>query len=77
MSLMNKVKQATINKKGQQIMKKQLTHNQSMKFGLGTSLNSRTRIDELQDAMYGSCLLRIIHRIVHLCQKHPSSRIPI
>ena len=77
MSPMNIVEQATINEKGNMIMKKRLTHNQSMEYGSGTSLNSRTKIDELQDAMYGSCLLRVIHQIVHLRLKYPANRILI
>ena len=76
-SPMNIADQAGINERGEIIAKKRLTHNQSMTFGSETSLNSRTQKDELQDVMYGTCLLRIIHQIVEYRRRYPNNKILI
>ena len=73
---LNVVDQNTINEHGEIIDKKRLTHNQSMVFpGSNTSVNGRLKHTELQDCMYGHCLLRIIHTIVFLRTKHPKTMI--
>lgn len=74
-SPMNIQDQHGINEKGEIIAKKRLTHNQSMKYKSGTSVNSRTQKDKLQDVMYGSCLLRVIHQIVEYRFRFPDKRI--
>ena len=74
-SPMNIVKQSTINKFGEIVPKKRLTHNQSMEFQSGTSVNSRAQKDLLQDVMYGSCLLWVIHQIVIYRLRYPNHRI--
>jgi hypothetical protein len=74
-SPMNIADQSGINKKGEIILKKQLTHNQSMTYLSGTSVNNRTQKDELQDVMYGSCLSRVIHQIVEYQNRFPGKRI--
>ena len=74
---MNIQDQNGINEHGIIIPKKRLSHDQSFKFQSGTSVNSRVRKDELQDAMYGKCILRIIHHIVQLRAKHQKKRILI
>ena len=76
-SPMNIVDQSCINERGEVIAKKRLTHNQSMIYGSGMSLNSRTQKDKLQDVMYGICLLRIIHQIVEYQRRHTSKSILI
>ena len=73
---MNVVEQDTINEQGEIIDKKKITHNQSKNFqGSGTLVNSRVQEDDLQDCMYGLCLLRIIHAIVEQRRRHPNSKI--
>ena len=67
----------TINKKGEKVPKKRLTHNQSMEFDSKTSINSRLISEELQDVMNGKCLLRIIHDVVARRRDNPSRRILI
>ena len=72
---MNIADQHSINERGEIVAKKRLTHNQSYKFGSGTSVNSRVIKDDLQDCMYGSCLFRIIHEILNMRTKHPHKRV--
>ena len=72
---MNVTDQKSINERGEIIDKKRLTHDQGFKFSSGTSVNSRVKEEELQDVMYGHCLLRIIHTIVAFRLKHPNRRI--
>jgi hypothetical protein len=76
-SPMNIHDQAGINELGEIIKKKRLTHNQSMTYISETSVNNRTQKDKLQDVMYGSCLLRVIHQIVEYRKRHPNKRILI
>ena len=76
-SPMNIADQAGINERGEVIDKKRLTHNQSMTYSSGTSLNNRTIKEELQDVMYGSCLCRVIHQIVEYRRRHLKVRILI
>ena len=77
MAPMNIIDQNTITEFGEIIQKQRLTHNQSMVFSSGTSVNSRVIKTELQDCMYGHCLLRIIHYILNLRWHHPNCRILI
>jgi hypothetical protein len=72
---MNIADQSGINERGEIIKKKRLTHNQSCTFQSGTSMNNRTIKDDLQDVMYGPCLLRVIHLIVEYRSRHPHKRI--
>ena len=58
-SPMNIAFHLSINESGEMIEKMRLTHNQSMEFGSGTSINSRLLEDEMQDVMYGPCLSRV------------------
>ena len=67
--------QSGISKRGKIVKKKHLTHNQSCTFQSGTSVNSRTIKDELQDVMYGPCLLRVIHLIVEYRAQYPDKSI--
>ena len=72
---MNIVDQNSIDENGNHIIKKRLTHNQSMKFGSGTIVNSRVIKEELNDLLYGKCMSRCIHYIVICRAKHPDKRI--
>ena len=74
-SPMNIADQNGINERGEIVKKKRLTHNQSCKFQSGTSVNSRTIKDDLQDVMYGPCLLRIVHLIVEYRRQYPEKKI--
>ena len=75
LSPMNIIEQLTIDEKGNRIPKKRITHNQSMEFGSKSSLNSRLISEEIQDVMYGKCILRIIHDIVVKRRDFPTKRI--
>ena len=77
MSPMNIADQSGIDENGNIINKKRLTHNQSMEYNSGTSINNRVKKEELQDVMYGSCLLRVIHQIVEYRSRFPNKRILI
>ena len=72
---MNIADQSGINERGEIVKKKRLTHNQSCTFQSGTCVNNRTIKDDLQDVMYGPCLLRVIHLIVEYRRLHPHKRI--
>ena len=77
MSPMNIADQSGIDEHGNIINKKRLTHNQSMEYSSGTSINNRVKTEDLQDVMYGSCLLRVIHQIVEYRSRFPQNRILI
>ena len=77
LSPMNIIEQMTINEKGEKVPKKRITHNQSMVFGSESSINSRLISEELQDVMYGKCILRLIHDIIAKREANPSKRILI
>ena len=72
---MNIADQNGINERGEIVQKKRLTHNQSCEFQSGTSVNSRTIKDNLQDVMYGPCLLQIVHLIVDYRRQFPNKKI--
>ena len=74
-SPMNIATQLGINESGDMIEKRRLTHNQSMEFSSGTSINSRIIKEEMQGVMYGQCLIRVIHDIVDRRKRFPNSRI--
>ena len=71
------VEQDTINENGERIPKFQMTHDQSFPGPSGLSVNNRVEEDELPPCMFGFCLLRIIHYIVHTRFRHPTTRILI
>ncbi|KAL9183869.1 hypothetical protein ACHAXT_004725 [Thalassiosira profunda] len=68
---MNIQKQNSIDECGRIIEKDGLTHDQSFKWDVGSSVNARTNKDELQPCRYGYCLMRIINRAVQLRRKFP------
>ncbi len=76
MAPMNIMAQNTIDEFGQVIPKDQLTHDQSWKWkGYGTSVNSRTRKELLQETRYAFCIWRIVNWVVAARRKYPGQRI--
>ena len=71
-SPMGNAQQTTIDEKGIRVPKNRLTHNQSMVFGSGNSINSRVIEDELSLTQYGFALLRFLHLIVALRLNFPN-----
>jgi hypothetical protein len=72
---MNIQKQNTINEHGRIIEKDGLTHDQSYKWPLGTSVNSRVITEELLPCMFGACIKRVVNWAVSARQKFPKSPI--
>jgi hypothetical protein len=74
---MNIAAQNTIDEHGRIIPKDRLTHDQSFVYeeGSGTSVNTRTRKEELAPCMFGGCLRRMLNYIVTLRLKFPGQRI--
>ena len=67
--------QNTIDKFGQIIPKDRLTHDQSWKWSLGTSVNSRVQKERLQACQNGFCIRRLINRTIAVRRKYPGQRI--
>jgi len=67
--------QNTINECSKIIPKNQLTHNQSWKWQLGTSVNSRVNTDELMPCFFGRALRRLINWAVAARKLYPNKRI--
>jgi hypothetical protein len=74
---MNIAAQNTIDDHGRIVPKDRLTHDQSFVYqdGSGTSVNTRTRKDELAPCMFGGCLRRMLNYIAALRLKYPGERI--
>ncbi len=65
--------QRTINNLGEIVEKDCLTHNQSFEWTKsGTSVNSQTDTDLLQQCKFGKCLLRLINWAVAARRKYPN-----
>ena len=76
MSPSNVAEQNTISPLGKVIPSQRLTHDKRVKFeGSGTLIDSRVIKEQLQDCMYGHCVLRMIHYILALRSKYPNTRI--
>jgi hypothetical protein len=67
--------QLTISDDGEVIAKNRLTHDQTFKFGPEKSLNNRMRMSEVNPVAFGWCLSRLLHYIVDLQRRHPSTKI--
>ncbi len=67
--------QTSINASGEQVPKLRLTLDQSFPGPSGTSVNLRVDSTKLPPIMYGFCLKRIIHYILDLRQRHPTTKI--
>jgi hypothetical protein len=68
--------QSTINERNQIVSKKRLTHDSTFEFLDGIpSHNKRIRMDELVACRFGWALLRIMHLVVSLRQRNPTTPI--
>jgi hypothetical protein len=67
--------QETINERGEKIPKHCMTHDQSFPGPSGLSVNLRVDKQSLPPCMYSFVLSRILHYIVDLRRRHPSTRI--
>ena len=74
---MNIMHQFTLDASGDIVDKEQLTHDQSFKWQSGTSVNKRVIKEELQQCMYGRCLMRLLSWIVAARRKFPNKPIVI
>ena len=52
-------------------------HNWTILKKYNLNLKDALKKDELQDVMYGTCLLRVIHQIVEYRSRHPDKKILI
>ena len=76
LSPMGVVEQLGINKNGDFVPKKRITHDLSFPGQRSkTSINSRVVQGVLEPCLFGYTMLRIIHRIVHLRSLHPFKKI--
>ncbi len=75
MALMNIMAQNTINKLGRIVPKDCLTHDQSWKWSLGTSVNSRVQKELLQACRYGFCIRRLINWALAARRQYPGQKI--
>jgi hypothetical protein len=67
--------QLTFSNDGAVIAKDRLTHDQTFEFGPEKSLNNRMRMSEVNPVVFGWCLSRLLHYIVNLQRRHPSTKI--
>ena len=67
--------QNTINKCSKIIPKNRLTHDQSWKWQLGTSVNSRVNTDKLMPCYFGRAFQRLINWTVAARKLYPNKRI--
>eukprot|EP00957_Ditylum_brightwellii_P046184 3504193-Ditylum_brightwellii.AAC.1 len=72
---MNIMQQSTINETGKIVEKDRLTHDQSYKWSVGHSVNSRVDKDSLLPCMFGACIKRIVNWAVVVRKKYPKRRI--
>jgi hypothetical protein len=75
LALLNIQLQKTINEQGEIIPKNRMTHNQSWKWQLGTSVNSRVNEEQLMPCYFGRALKRLINWAVAARKLHPRKRI--
>ncbi len=60
---------------GSKTPKFRLTHDQTFEASVGCSVNHRTQKDKLDPLFYGGCLSRLLHYIVSIRARHPSTKI--
>jgi len=72
---MNIMNQNTIDEFGRIVGKDRLTHDQSYKWGSGTSANSRIQKESLLPCKFGACIKRLVNWTVAAREKYPNSRI--
>jgi len=71
------VKQATLDALGNKTYKHRMTHDQSFPGPSNMSVNLRVQQDQLPPIMYSFALLRSIHYILSIRQRHPTVKIYI
>jgi len=69
------VQQSSVDPLGNRVVKYRMTHDQSFPGPSNKSVNSRVQHDKLPPIRYSFVLLRIIHYIVDLRRRHPTTRI--
>ena len=70
------VEQNSIDEFGQFVLKDRVTHDQSFKWSASdSSVNSRVKMDQVTQVVFGNMLRRVIHYIVGCRQRHPTTRI--
>jgi hypothetical protein len=74
---MNIMNQFTLDASGKIVDKERLTHNQSFKWQSGLSVNKRVIRENLQQCMYGRCLMRLLCWIVAARRKFPNTPIAL
>jgi hypothetical protein len=74
---MNIMNQFTLNASGEIVDKEGLTHNQSFKWQSGLSVNKRVIRENLQQCMYGRCLMRLLCWILAARRKFPNAPIAL
>jgi hypothetical protein len=67
--------QLTISNDGEVIAKDRLTHDQTFESGPETSLKNCMRMSEVNPVVFGWCLSPLLHYIVDLPRRHPSTKI--
>jgi hypothetical protein len=71
------IKQETIDSTGARVPKFRMTHDQSFPGPSGLSVNLQVEKEQLPNIMYSYVLLRLIHYICSLRQRHPNTKIYI
>jgi len=69
------VQQSSIDASGKRIVKYRMTHDQSFPGLSNQSVNKRVKFSELPPIMYSFVLLRTVHYIIGVRQRHPTVRI--
>lgn len=71
------VKQSTLDSSGRRTIKHRMTHDQSFPGPSGLSVNLQVLHQDLPPIMYSFVLLRSIHYILDIRQRHPNTRVYI
>ena len=78
LSPMGVIERLGIAETGEYVPKKRITHDLSWPGQItGESVNSRMDKQQFEPIMFGDCLLRIIHYIVHLRKRYPNKKVLI
>ena len=69
--------QTTIDENGDKMDKRRTTHDCSQSLPSGFSINNTIKKEDLDDCIYGYCLLRLLHNIHNMRLNHPTEPILI
>ena len=75
MAPMNIMNQNTIDECGRIVGKDRLTHDQSYRWGSGTSVNSRIKKESLLPCKFGACIKRLVNWAVAARKQYPNRKI--